>query len=144
MIAWSKYRLGNPSHAMYYGIMWPMGISTVFQRALTVPFHSPNSRHMPAVRAVQGDCERVYGDQEKCRLHQAFPMSPATAMELIEASTNSWPNTICTNVLAPYNIHKLFCFALFCCDYIISFECICVTYWSLFLLTQHCETYMRQ
>ena len=31
-----------------------------FQRALTVPLRSPNGRQMPAVRAVQGGCERVW------------------------------------------------------------------------------------
>ena len=32
-----------------------------FSRAtVTVPLHSPSGRQMPAVRAVQGDCERVY------------------------------------------------------------------------------------
>ena len=30
-----------------------------FQTPVIVPLHSPNSRQMPAVRAVQGDCERV-------------------------------------------------------------------------------------
>ena len=37
-----------------------MGISTVFQRPLTVPLHNPNGRQMPAISAVQGDCESVY------------------------------------------------------------------------------------
>ena len=36
------------------------GISTVLQRPVAVPLHSPNGRQMPAVRAVQGDCGRVY------------------------------------------------------------------------------------
>ena len=41
--------------------MWPAGIPPIFQRSMTVPLHSPNNRHlMPAVRAVQGGCERVY------------------------------------------------------------------------------------
>ena len=31
----------------------------VYQRTLTVPLHSPNGRRLPAVRDVQGDCERV-------------------------------------------------------------------------------------
>ena len=31
-----------------------------FQRPLTVFLHSTNSRHLPAVGAVQGNCERVY------------------------------------------------------------------------------------
>ena len=31
-----------------------------FQTPVTVPLRSPNGRQMPAVRAVQGDCERVY------------------------------------------------------------------------------------
>ena len=28
--------------------------------SFTVSLHRPNGRHMPAVRAVQGDCEIVY------------------------------------------------------------------------------------
>ena len=31
-----------------------------FQMPLTVPLHSPNGRPLPAISAVQGDCERVY------------------------------------------------------------------------------------
>ena len=42
------------------GIMWQVGISTIFHRPLTVPLHSLNGRQMPAIRAVQGDCEWVY------------------------------------------------------------------------------------
>ena len=36
------------------------GNSIVFRRPLIVPLHNPNSRHLLAVRAVQGDCKRVY------------------------------------------------------------------------------------
>ena len=61
MVGRSKYRLGLPSAPLHYGLMWPVGISTDFQTPLTVPLHSPNGRQMPAVRAVQGDCERVSG-----------------------------------------------------------------------------------
>ena len=60
VIGWSKYRLGLPSAPLRYGLMWPVGISTIFQTPLTVPLHSPNGRQLPelpAVRAVQGDCE---------------------------------------------------------------------------------------
>ena len=45
---------------MHHMLTRPVGISTVFQRPLTVPLHSPNGRQMPAVRVVQGDCEGVY------------------------------------------------------------------------------------
>ena len=31
-----------------------------FSDATGGPLHSPNGKQMPAVRAVQGDCERVY------------------------------------------------------------------------------------
>ena len=31
---------------MYYGLVWPMETSTVFQRPLTVPLHSPNGRQI--------------------------------------------------------------------------------------------------
>ena len=59
VIGWSKYRLGLPSAPLHYGLMWPVGIPTIFQTPVTVPLHCPNSRRRPAVRAVQGDCEGV-------------------------------------------------------------------------------------
>ena len=52
---------------MNSGIMWLVGIFGVFKRPLTVSLHSPNGR--PAVRAVQGDCERVVGDWIVSCLH---------------------------------------------------------------------------
>ena len=45
---------------MHYGLIRQVGITTIFQRPLTVPLHNPNSRQMPAVRSVQGDWERIY------------------------------------------------------------------------------------
>ena len=54
-----KYRLGLPQSAMDCGLKIPVGIPTILQRPLTVPLHSPNGRLLPAVRAVQGDCEIV-------------------------------------------------------------------------------------
>ena len=59
VIGWSKYRLGMPSAQLRYGLTWPVGIPTIFQTPVTVPLHSPNGRQMPAIRAVQGGCERV-------------------------------------------------------------------------------------
>ena len=53
-------QMGKASSAMHCGLMWLLGISTVFQRPLTVSFHSFNGRQMPAVKAVQGDCETVH------------------------------------------------------------------------------------
>ena len=46
--------------AMHYELKLPVGILTIFQRPLTVPLHSPDGRQLPAIRAVQGDCETVY------------------------------------------------------------------------------------
>ena len=46
VIHWSKYSLGNSSHVVHYGYTCSMGISIVFQRSVTVPLHSPNSRQM--------------------------------------------------------------------------------------------------
>ena len=50
--------------------MWPMRIPIVFQKPLTVPCTAPTAGKLPAVRAVQGDCERVYrtltGECEHC------------------------------------------------------------------------------
>ena len=40
--------------------MWPVGISTILQRPLTIPLYSPTRRQMPAIKAVQGDCESIY------------------------------------------------------------------------------------
>ena len=40
------------------------------QRSLTVPSHSPNGRQMPAVGAVQGDCERVISWRPYCTATQ--------------------------------------------------------------------------
>ena len=64
MIRWSKYRLGFPRVPLHFGLTWPVWISTIFQRSLTVPLHSLNGRQIPAVSAVQGGCERVYGGCE--------------------------------------------------------------------------------
>ena len=49
---WFHWILGN------YGLTWLVGITTVFHMPLTIPLHSPNGR--PAIRVVQGDCERVW------------------------------------------------------------------------------------
>ena len=35
-----------------------------FSKALTVSLHIPNGRHLPAVRVVQWDCERIYCQEE--------------------------------------------------------------------------------
>ena len=42
-----------------YGMKLLVGISIIFEMPQTVPLHSPDGR-MPAIMAVQGDCERVY------------------------------------------------------------------------------------
>ena len=60
VIGWSKYGLGMPRVTVHYGTMWLVSISIVFQRPLAVPLHIPNNRQMPAIRAVQGDCENIY------------------------------------------------------------------------------------
>ena len=59
VIGYCKYKFGLPNAPLHYGLTWPVGIPIVFQTLVTVPLHSPDSRRMPAVRAVQGDCERV-------------------------------------------------------------------------------------
>ena len=80
VIGWSEDRLGLPSAPLHYGLKWPVGIPTAFQTSVTVLLHCPNGRQLPTVRAVQGDCERVYRhlDQHWLRLwlgairHQAI------------------------------------------------------------------------
>ena len=72
VIGWPKYRLGNSLHVIHYRLTWPVGISTVFEMPLTVPLHSPNGRHLPAIKAVQGDCETVsdsFGQQTDIEVH---------------------------------------------------------------------------
>ena len=64
VIDWYKDRLGLPSSPLHYGFTWPVGIPTVIQTPVTVPLYCPNGRQLPAVRTVQGDCERVYGDRQ--------------------------------------------------------------------------------
>ena len=59
VIGWSKYRLGYPSDPLHYGFMWSVRIPTIIHTPTTVPLPSPKGRQMPALRAVQGDCERV-------------------------------------------------------------------------------------
>ena len=41
-----------------------MGIPTFLQGALTGPLSRPNGKQMPAVRAVQRDCEKAYIDEQ--------------------------------------------------------------------------------
>ena len=41
MIVWCNYRLGLPSAPLHYGLMWPVGIPTVLQTPVTVPFIQP-------------------------------------------------------------------------------------------------------
>ena len=66
VIGWSIDRLGLPSAPLHYGLTWPVGIPTVFHTSVTVPLHCPNGRQLPAARAVQRDCERVYSRRELC------------------------------------------------------------------------------
>ena len=52
------------------GLVWPTGISTVFQMSLTVTFHSYNRKQMSADGGVQGEFDSVYhgeGDPDKIR-----------------------------------------------------------------------------
>ena len=42
------------------GCSWVVWFPAFFQRLLRVTLHRHNGRQMPAVRAAQGDCERVY------------------------------------------------------------------------------------
>ena len=58
VIDWSKYRLELATTTLYYGLMWPVWIPTVFQIPGALPLYSPDGRGMPAIRAVQVDCER--------------------------------------------------------------------------------------
>ena len=45
---------------------------TPSKKPLTVPLRSPYGRQMPAVRAVQGDCERVYQSAKYCICCDAY------------------------------------------------------------------------
>ena len=59
VIGWPKDRLGLPSAPLDYGLTWPVGFPTAIQIPVTVPLRCSNGRQLPAVRAVQRDCERV-------------------------------------------------------------------------------------
>ena len=61
-----KYRLENNITALNCGaaimhrkLTWLMGIFIIFQRLLTVPCTALTAGNLPAVRAVQGECETV-------------------------------------------------------------------------------------
>ena len=59
VIGWSKYGLGNPSFAMYYGLTWPVRISTILKatdRSLCTSLTA--GKCLPL--GLQGDRERVY------------------------------------------------------------------------------------
>ena len=58
VICWSKDRLGLPSVPLHYGITWRD--EWEFQLCSS---ESTFALQLPAVRAVQGDCERVYSGQ---------------------------------------------------------------------------------
>ena len=60
VIGWSKYRLIGCLSLDRFWVYVTGGISTVFQKPLTVRLHSPDGWHLPTVWAVQGDCERAY------------------------------------------------------------------------------------
>ena len=51
--------LGNTSVTMHSGITWTKGILTVLQSQWQSPCSALTAGKMPAVRAVQMDCERV-------------------------------------------------------------------------------------
>ena len=60
MIGWSKFRLRLHNAPLHYGLTWSVGIPIGFQILVTVPLDIPIGRQMPAVRAVQVHCERIY------------------------------------------------------------------------------------
>ena len=62
MIGWCKYSLGGPDQHWIIGkLQCIMGSqSTHGKFPLTAPLHSPDSRQMPAVSAVQRGCVTVY------------------------------------------------------------------------------------
>ena len=48
---------------MHCGLVWTEGIPSIFEKPLPVSLHSPNGRQkLPAISAVQEDCEIVYWD----------------------------------------------------------------------------------
>ena len=96
MIGSSKDRLGLHSAPLHYGLTWPVGILTVFQTPVTVPLHCPNDRQLPAVRTVQGDCERVYewfpplsGD-EKISVHSCTIQAVYVNTPKVEQYMEEW------------------------------------------------------
>ena len=98
VIGWSKYSLGNASVTMYSGLTRLVGFSTVLQRPLTVPLNCPNGRQMPAIRAVQGDCETEhfhfsYGRKKKLLLgwcHEMEQLSTASTALCVGNNRHWW------------------------------------------------------
>ena len=71
VISWSNYISGNSSRVVSYGRTW-VGISTGFQRPLTVTLQSSNGRQMPAERVVQWDYEIVCGSMAENQCESCF------------------------------------------------------------------------
>ena len=46
VIGWPDNRLEWPSTPLHYGLIWPVGIPTVFQTTVTAPLHRPNGRQI--------------------------------------------------------------------------------------------------
>ena len=97
------------SVAMDYRFTWQMGISTILTRPLTVPLHSPCGRQMPAVRAVQGDCERVYKylDQHAGKGTQdTVGLLDTQSMEVMLVSTYAYKSCHITSCISYHFIYN--------------------------------------
>ena len=103
VIGWYKYILGLPNVPLRYGLirMWPVGIPTIFQTPVTVPLHSPNGRQMPAIRAVQGDCERVYvsTDSSSYYIRARLALQAALQLPLGGASWSRYSHKLSTIIV---------------------------------------------
>ena len=55
-----SYRLGLPQFAVQCGLMWLLGISVFYRGHRQSPCTALMAGNLPAIRAVQGDCEGVY------------------------------------------------------------------------------------
>ena len=108
MTVCSKYKSGLPRAATHCGFTWPVAISSVLQRSLTVPLHSPSGLLILTVRAVHRGCERAYSSQDSrlvLELHILSTEALSTMVEqrVLSESCNVYSNQEQTGSYFPKN-----------------------------------------
>ena len=93
-IDWEKPHLQWISIKLQYIVgSWDWSKFLPFYKPLTVPLHSPNGGHLPAIRAVQGDCETVWGLPAVCQAgsHLLWKLILKCPQKGVRQGARFWP-----------------------------------------------------